>query len=198
MSKLLSFLFHPFYFVLLGIFIFFNTNTYINFGYSRDLKLFIYAVVFLNTMLLPTLIGAYLNNRGQITSIHLDTIRDRKIMYVITFAFYVATLFVLTSFNVPTVVYRFALGASLTVAALFVLALFNKKVSAHMSAIGGICGSLVMLTVRLQTDFLNLIFVFFLLAGIVGAARIEVGAHREREVYLGFLLGFLAQVFIFF
>ena len=127
----------------------------------------------------------------------MDEIADRKKIYVITFGFYLATLFVLSSFGIPVVIYKYIFGASLTVAALFIFALLNKKLSAHLSAIGGICGALVMLSFRLQTDLLTLIAVFIILGGLIGTARIQVKAHKEYEVYWGFLLGFFTQVFIF-
>ncbi|HAW52144.1 MAG TPA: hypothetical protein DCX54_07435 [Flavobacteriales bacterium] len=197
MFKLISFLFHPFSFLLLGTFILFNTHTYINFSYSNELKLLVYAVIFLNTMLLPVLISWYWSKKGRISSILMEQIADRKKIYLITFGFYLATLFVLSSFGVPVVIYKYALGAGLTVGALFILAMLNKKLSAHLSAIGGLCGALVMLSFRLQTDLLTLIAVFVILAGIIATARIQVKAHNESEVYLGFLLGFFTQVFIF-
>lgn len=138
-----------------------------------------------------------MSKKGRISSILMDEIADRKKIYVISFGFYLATLFVLSSFGIPAVVYKYILGASLTIAVLFIFTLLNIKLSAHLSAIGGLCGVLVMLSFRLQTDLLSLILVFILLAGLVGTARIQVKAHKELEVYAGFLLGFLTQVFIF-
>jgi hypothetical protein len=157
----------------------------------------VYGVIFLNTMLLPVIIAWYWSKKGRISSILMEQIADRKKIYLITFGFYLATLFVLSSFGVPTIVYKYTLGAGLTVGALFIFALLNKKLSAHLAAVGGLCGALVMLSFRLQTDLLTLIAVFILLAGVIGSARIQVKAHNESEVYLGFLLGFCTQVFIF-
>ncbi|MEQ8522634.1 MAG: hypothetical protein RIC15_10825 [Vicingaceae bacterium] len=198
MFKLLSFLFHPFYFLLLGVFVLYTSPTYINFSTLKQIKILVYSVILLNTMVLPALIAGYLNRRGRITSLYLESINDRKLMYLITFGFYLATLFILSSFKINIYVFRFTLGASLTVAALFILALFQKKVSAHLSAIGGLCGALVMLSIKLPADFLNLIVVFILLAGLIGTARIHEKAHKENEVYWGFLLGFFIQIFIFY
>ena len=197
MFKLISFLFHPFSFLLLGTFILFNTSTYINFSYSNELKLLVYAVIFLNTMVLPVIIAWYMSKKGSISSILMDKLTDRKKIYLITFGFYVTTLFVLSNFGIPAVIYKYIFGASLTVAVLFVLAMLGKKLSAHLSAIGGLCGAMVMISLRLQTDLLTLIAVFILLGGLIGMARIQVNAHKEYEVYWGFLLGFFTQVFIF-
>lgn len=127
----------------------------------------------------------------------MDEIDDRKLMYFFTFLIYLLTLFVLSGFGVPSAIYKYAFGAALTVGALFVLALLRKKLSAHLSALGGMVGALVMISLKLHTDFLSLICVILVLSGIVGMARMKMKAHSETEVYLGFLLGFLAQVFIF-
>lgn len=148
-------------------------------------------------MLLPVAFAWYLSSRGHIKNILMDDISDRKIIYFISFIFYLATLFVLSGLNVPAAIYKYAFGATLTIGVLFVLTLVQKKLSAHLAAIGGLFGALVMLSMRLQTDFMILIYTMIILAGIVGMSRIYMGAHKSNEVYLGFLLGFFSQVFIF-
>ena len=85
----------------------------------------------------------------------------------------------------------------MAVGSLFVFALVRKKLSAHLTGIGGLVGTLVMLSIKLHTDFLALICVLIVLSGIIGMSRIKLEAHNENEVYLGFLLGFFSQVFIF-
>ena len=85
----------------------------------------------------------------------------------------------------------------MTVGTMFVLALLRKKLSAHLAAIGGLAGALVMLSIRLHTDFLILICFMVLLAGISGMSRLALRAHKENEIYWGFLLGFFAQIFIY-
>lgn len=197
MYKLISLFLHPFSFLLVGILILFNTNTFLNFSFSTDLKFLVYAIVFINTMVLPVTFAWYLSNRGHIKSILFDDVSDRKIIYFISFIFYLATLFVLSGFDVPGAVYKYAFGATMTVGALFVLALVRKKLSAHLAALGGLVGALSMLSIRLHTDFMILIYALVILSGVVGVARIQVGAHREHEVYWGFLLGFFSQVLIF-
>ena len=148
-------------------------------------------------MVLPVLFAWYLAKNGYVSSILMDNLRDRKIIYIITFVFYLATLFVLSGFEVPSPIYKYAFGSTMTVGVLFVLALVKKKLSAHLAALGGMVGALSMLSIRLHTDFMALIYSLVFLAGIVAIARIEVGAHKENEIYWGFLLGFFAQIFIY-
>jgi hypothetical protein len=197
MSRIITLLFHPFSFLFLGVLILFNTNTYINFSYPDSLKLMVYLVLFVNTMILPVVFAWYLASKGHITSIAMDDISDRKLIYFFSFILYLATLFVLSGFNVPGVIYKYAFGATLTVGCMFVFALARKKLSAHLSALGGLCGALIMISIKIHTDFLALICVLVLLSGIVGMARIQLNAHKENEIYWGFLIGFFAQIFVF-
>ena len=66
-----------------------------------------------------------------------------------------------------------------------------------MAAIGGLIGVLVMKSNELNTDFLSLIFVLLILGGIVGMSRMMVKAHKENELYWGFLIGMCSQFLIF-
>ena len=127
----------------------------------------------------------------------MDDITDRKLMYFFTFRLYIITQFILSTLEVPAVVYKFSFGATLTIGMLFVFALFRQKISAHMSGLGGLVGFLAMLSVRLHTNLLALICILFVLTGIAAMARMKMKAHREREIYIGFLLGFFSQVFLF-
>ena len=157
----------------------------------------VYLVLFVNTMVIPVAFAWYMSSKGLISSIEMDDIADRKLMYFFTFLLYLVTLFVLSGFNVPSYVYKYAFGATLTVGVLFVFALVRKKLSAHLSAIGGMAGALVMISIKLHTDFLTLICVMILLGGLVGMSRLKLKAHREHEIYWGFLIGFFSQIFIF-
>jgi len=190
-------MFHPFSFLLLGTLILFNTHTYVNFSYTNDFKTIVYIVIFINTMILPAIIVWYLSKRGIIDSIYLEKTSDRKIVYVINFCFYLVALFLLSSLNAPSVIYKLAFGSTLIIGLLFVFVLMNRKYSAHLAAFGGLTGALVMLSIKLNTDFLALISVVVILGGVVGMSRMMVKAHKENEIYWGFLIGFFAQVLIF-
>lgn len=157
----------------------------------------VYLVLVVNTMLVPVLFAWYLTSKGYVSSIMMDDVNDRKLMYFFTFLLYLITLFVLSGFSVPSAIYKYAFGGTLTIGILFILALFRKKVSAHLSALGGLAGAMIMLSIRLHTDFLALICVVFILSGIVAMSRLTLKAHSEKEVYVGFIIGLLSQILIF-
>ena len=157
----------------------------------------VYLVLFVNTMMLPVVFAWYLSSKGHISSISMDDVADRKLIYFFTFLLYMITLFVLSGFNVPAVIYKYAFGATMTVGTLFVFVFVKRKFSAHLAALGGLTGALVMLSIKLHTDFLTLICTLLVLAGLVAYSRIKLKIHNENEIYWGFLLGFFSQIFIF-
>jgi hypothetical protein len=197
MAKLISIVFHPFYILLLGVFIFFNTHTYLNFSYSDQLKLVVYFTLFINTIVIPIGLSWYLTAKGHISSIHMLELSDRRLIYFIGFILYLSTLFLLNGFGVPRAIYQYTFGATLTIGILFIFAFLNRKYSAHLAALGGLSGALIMLAWKLNSSFTDMIFTVIILAGIVAWSRIKMQAHTETEVYIGFLIGFFAQVFIF-
>lgn len=71
---------------------------------------------------------------------------------------------------------------------LLILAIVTKfwKISLHMAAIGGL------LVIFYAFSFYeNFFLLVILLAGALGSARLQLGAHNSLQVYAGFSLGVL-------
>jgi hypothetical protein len=62
-----------------------------------------------------------------------------------------------------------------------------------MIGIGGLCGIFCGLVHVFGIDYRPLIMGLFLLAGVIGWARLSQDAHREAEIYAGFALGFCSE-----
>ena len=67
------------------------------------------------------------------------------------------------------------------------------KSSLHMIGIGGIIGFVMIMSFEYQLNFNSLLASLFLVAGLIGVARLSLNAHKPGEVYIGFLVGVLAQ-----
>ena len=59
--------------------------------------------------------------------------------------------------------------------------------------IGGLIGFLMVMSHEYQLNYNATLALLFLLAGLIGMARIGLNAHKPSEVYIGFLLGWVAQ-----
>ena len=61
-----------------------------------------------------------------------------------------------------------------------------------MLGIGGVVGVLFSLNI-LFGGLPKIIIIFVLLAGVLGAARINENAHNHAQIYTGFLVGFFIE-----
>jgi membrane-associated phospholipid phosphatase len=62
-----------------------------------------------------------------------------------------------------------------------------------MLGIGGIIGFVMIMSFEYQLNFNSLLASLFLVAGLIGVARLSLNAHKPGEIYVGFLVGVLAQ-----
>jgi membrane-associated phospholipid phosphatase len=66
------------------------------------------------------------------------------------------------------------------------------KISMHTTGSGGMIAMMLILTPYTEYNALWFIVAAILIAGCVGAARLALKAHSEREVYYGYLSGFFS------
>lgn len=100
--------------------------------------------------------------------------------------------FMIYKLKLPRVFFLLSLGAAAAVA-VAVIVNIKWKISIHMIGIGGLIGTFFGLSAFLLVDLRMMIIVFLLIAGLLGTARLTLGAHRPAQIYVGFLAGFLCE-----
>jgi len=149
---------------------------------------------------------------GFVDSIEVKERKERVMPLVITGVFYL-WLYVNIRQNstVPSAFSIFVLGATI---ALFVAFFINNftKISLHTVGMGGLVAMIFFILSYFSYDVfyfavgplgsysISVDLIFFLsiiVAGLVGSSRLHLNAHRKQDVYMGYLVGFLAQVFAF-
>ncbi len=189
--KLISYIFHPLLFSFIGTFLYlFLTPKHI----SKSQEYVILLVVFLSTYLLPIFLLVVLKQFKWIKNYHLDTIKDRKfpVIFFIVLSFMVGKMLMKTQI-VDLLAYSF-FGIAFALSITYLLFKFDIKTSLHTLGIGGIIGFLVVMSFEYQLNFNLLIAVLFLLAGLISFSRLKLKAHIPKEIYLGFLIGFITQI----
>lgn len=79
---------------------------------------------------------------------------------------------------------------SLTVL-LLTLVTFFSKISAHITGLSGLLAIIVVLALKFPSAYLIYSMIAaVLLCGLVGSARLYLGAHKPSEILGGFILGF--------
>ena len=194
-SNILSWIMHPLLMPTYGIALLFHYSPYLAYSIDNTVKLYIYAVVFLSTFLVPVLVSFFLLRQGVLHSLILNERRERALPFLVTAISFLIGYYILKQIPIAKIFYLFLLGA-LTAIIIALLINYRWKVSLHMIGMGGIVGALFAMS---QIFLINLMFpiiIFVLLSGILGTARLILGSHKPSEIYLGFATGFLSLFLI--
>ena len=196
MKKILpffSYLFHPIFIpVYAALFYFFLNDSY----YTNPEKYFAFFQIVIITILLPILFFFLLRVSGQVDSIMISEISQRKIPLVIQC--FLTILLVRKSITLDHFpeFHFFFLGGLLSTVLALVLLFFRTKASLHMVAISALTIFSVGLSIHNQTQNINLIAFLVIMNGFVASSRLEMNAHTPKELAIGFLLGIIPQLLL--
>ncbi|NBG64844.1 PA-phosphatase [Acidiluteibacter ferrifornacis] len=195
LANFLSKLFHPLFMPVLGMAIIFSSPTYFNYRYPFLLKVIVLGFLFLNTFIFPLIFSLLLKRRGAIKSLQMETCKERKWPYFFTTIMYLTSVWLFVKLNISSIILDFTLGAAVSIFILFLASFINFKISAHLLGLGGLIGMILVLSLKTQVDLTSIISAFILISGFVGIARLILKAHQPIEIYTGFLVGFLIQLY---
>lgn len=185
-ARTVSALFNPFYLPIVALILLFV------FSYLSLLpwlyKLIILAIVYLLTILLPTvLIRMY--RRYENRSLFGIFARERRMIpYIISITSYLLCFYVLRLMHTPSFMH------SIVVAALviqIVCAMVNHwvKISTHTAAVGGMTGALAAFGIIFSFNPVWWLCLSIVVAGLVGSSRMLLRQHTLGQVCGGFLVG---------
>jgi hypothetical protein len=188
-----SYLFHPIFIpVYAALFYFFVNDTY----FTNPEKYFALFQIVIITILLPILFFFVLRVAGQVDSIMISEISQRKIPLVIQC--FLTILLVRKSITLDHFpeFHFFFLGGLLSTVISLVLLFFKTKASLHMIAISAFTVFVIGLSIHNQTRNINVIAFLVLMNGFVASSRLEMKAHTPKELVIGFLLGIIPQLLL--
>ena len=192
-AKIISSLFHPLIMPIFGLLIIFNTDSYINYAIPIELKEAVLFLVGTCTFIIPLLLTLLLLNRKIINSLEMESQKERIIPYAFTIIFYVFTLYLLKRAPIPPIIFNFVIGATLSVILAFIINI-KWKISAHMIGIGGLVGALCCVSILLEIYITPYIIFALFIAGLIGSSRLELKAHTQLQIYIGFIIGIICQI----
>ncbi len=196
MKKILpafSYIFHPIFIaVYAAIFYFFFNNSY----YSNPEKYFALFQIVIITIVLPILFFFVLRTSGQVDSIMISEISQRKIPLVIQC--FLTILLVRKSITLDHFpeFHFFFLGGLLSTVLALILLFFRTKASLHMIAISALTIFIIGLSIHNQTRNITGIAFLVLMNGFVASSRLEMKAHTPKELAIGLLLGIIPQMLL--
>ena len=65
-----------------------------------------------------------------------------------------------------------------------------------MLGIGGLIGALVGISYRFDLNWILLICASILIAGFIGYARLKTNSHNFKQIYFGFIFGFIIEIIV--
>ena len=146
-----------------------------------------------STIVFPGVVVLVLKGLDMIQSIQMRTQKERIIPLIGTMVFYWWISHVFKSQDAPLILQTLLRGAYWSIIVLFICSIFFK-ISMHTMGAGGMLGILTVLLWTSPVEMSIPLFIGILVAGIIGTARLLLGAHTTFEVWAGYVLGFLTQL----
>lgn len=196
-AKIISTIFHPLLVPTYALLLLINLNTHSILSIPEDMRLIVVGFVFLTTFVLPTLIILITIKLGKIGSLQMETQRERVFPLLMVALLFYGTYYLLKQASLSGLITFFMVGSTMLV--LIVLLInYATKISLHMTAWGGLLGTLLGFAIRFQYNLTLILFSLILLIGVIAAARLKLNAHNPFQIYLGFLLGAIGMSSLFF
>ncbi|WP_339695574.1 hypothetical protein [uncultured Marixanthomonas sp.] len=191
--RLGAYLLHPLLMPTLGTILYFIfTPRYIEMDLMRA-KLFAVAIV---TLLIPIITFFLLKNLGIINSIHLETIKERKVPLMIQCILLLLIIkMVFDAYDSPEL-YYFFVGILFSAIAALLMVILKVKVSLHQIGIAGITMFLIVLSIHFKINVLPWISAFFFFNGWVASSRLHTESHSYLELIIGFFIGLIPQLIV--
>jgi hypothetical protein len=196
-AKLISYIFHPLFIpVYISWFLIFMNPLFPAIGIGDKWILLLRFIVMYTVFPLITVLLA--KGLGFVQSVFLKTQKDRIIPYVVCGIYYFWMWYVLK--NQPEFP-RYFVMLSLAIFLASSLGLIVNsflKVSMHSISVGVMLTFVLLLAFLTDVNYGFYIAISFLIGGLVCTARLVNSDHNPAEVYVGLVLGTVAQVIAYF
>lgn len=186
-SKTISIIFHPIFMPLVGLLILFNSDVY-EVSVAYEYKRYVYILVALFSVLLPASVLPLMQYWRVIKSVELNKQRERFLPLLFTSASLIV-LHMLIKYNLSIRLLNYYSFVIAVVSICVLIANTFIKVSLHMSALGGLTGLIIMLSIIFKADLFLWMVAAVLVSGAVASSRLFNRAHTTAEILIGYMLG---------
>ncbi len=189
-ARIISIILQPIFIPLYGFILLTEYDSVLS-NLPISAKSLIWLIVFLSTGIFPALIIGIGIKYGVITDTFVSNRHQRPIPFFLTFLAYLFGAYWLNRVGLSTFYIAPIIGASVAILIMLPINYF-WKISAHLSAMGGLCGGVFTFAMIYGTAPILFLVCLILLSGILSWSRIELKAHTLGQVCCGWLNGFLS------
>ncbi|MDP2235765.1 MAG: hypothetical protein Q8J88_04955 [Bacteroidales bacterium] len=193
--KTISVIFHPLLIPTWAFLIVMAQGNLYFFQIPAHAKWLVAAMVFTISGAVPAMIILLMYRLKMISALSIPIKEERAAPIIITALFFYLTYYLLKQLQIAPIFGFYMLGAT----TLAILSLFINlwwKISLHLTAMGGLVGAFVGLSLLVHENYLTTVISAVLLAGIVAYSRLKLSAHNPLQVYAGFITGFGLMYFL--
>ncbi|MBP5259041.1 MAG: hypothetical protein J6Z12_00175 [Paludibacteraceae bacterium] len=195
LANMFSYLFQPLLVPVYGFFLLAFDPHFV--PYVPLLKVRFLLLAMLILVVIPVAWYWLLRRLEIITTPQAERRNERFWAYLVTMVAYVVAWLLARHMRIETdYAFLFLSGA----VALLILTIVNFfwKMSAHALGMGAMLGGILAVSLLQGGNPVGLYTTFILLGGMVGSARMELGAHTFRQVAAGYLTGLLSPALTLF
>lgn len=186
-ASAVSYLLHPWLMPLYSLFFLFNSGSLFA-CIPRPVKWYCYGVTVLTLWIVPVLSLPLFKRLHWIKDYGLEDKQERvcPILAAVVSAF--VGFWLLGRVAYTQIVQQLYLALIILLSVFSVITL-RWKMSMHMTAVGGVCGFLLLLGVRYAGEVRFFLMGMLLGAGMLASCRLYLKKHTPFQIYAGFLFG---------
>lgn len=155
------------------------------------------SMLFIGTVLLPILSVLIMLRFGRIESVQMEQQKERNWPLLQAAIIYLIAYYMIQGRVVPIFIQLFLLGSILGILISLLINL-RWKISLHMIGIGGLCGGITIAMITQDFGSPMILSICFLIAGLLGTARLYLQSHSPAQILAGFATGFLVEFLLLF
>ncbi|MFT4659893.1 MAG: hypothetical protein ACI8XB_000143 [Patiriisocius sp.] len=147
-------------------------------------------------VLIPVILMKVMRDYGIISSFDMPNKEERFSAYAVVAILYLINYQLLFQMGAPRILRLSVFGVWIV---LILLSIINRffKISAHMTAVGGMIGFLVYASI-LDATMMFYLLLSILISGFVASARLYLLAHNNFQIVTGLILGITVMFLVFF
>lgn len=160
-----------------------------------SLKQGLLLLILLQTFIVPALAIYFIYRLGYIKTLEMQTLRDRRLPYLITVIIYtLITAFYTKSISQFPEIAVLMSSITFSIAVVAFISLY-WKISAHAVGISGTIGAVLGVAIHYpETQLIHTFGFLILLAGFLLAARLQLAAHTLAQIIAGVVLGLVISL----
>ena len=189
LAKIVSVIFHPLLIPVYGMIILFSAPAL--FGYLPfEVKKVLIFVVVINNIILPLSLFPFFRYKNIISSWSVENRSERIIPLLITTLLYAVTSFLIFRFPIPVFLKTF-INAVFFISLVITIINFWWKISIHSAGSGVLTALVFILSFRMYSPLGWYVISVIIISGMVLSSRLRLNIHNPRQVWIGYLAGFL-------